>query len=114
MKLSLIFFKNITLIFSLLLISHSALAMSLKEEAKSAGLIGEKSSGYLGLVSKPASNEVIQLVKEINNKRKSKYQDIADTHKLPIEVIESQAGARLINKAATGQYIHHHGGWSKK
>ena len=97
----------------LTLASSLVFAMSLSD-AKNAGLIGEQANGYLGLVSKPASNETIALVKSVNTKRKIKYQEIASSKGLDLEVVEKQAGERVIAKTKIGNYINSGSGWTKK
>lgn len=104
---------SIALVTSLLIASGSAWAIGLSE-AKKAGLIGEKSSGYLGAVSKPATSDVITLIKKVNNKRKTRYQEIAKKNKVDLKVIEVQAGGKLMTKTASGHFIYKNGGWTKK
>jgi len=82
--------------------------------AKSAGLIGEQSNGYLGLV-KSASSEIKMLVKEVNNKRKARYKKIAVSKKISLGDVEKIAGRKAIEKTKSGNYIKRAGqGWSKK
>jgi len=88
-------------------------AMDLSE-AKSAGLLGEQVNGYLGIVKKPASEEVISLVKSINTKRKAKYQEIALSKGIDLKAVEKQAGIRTIQKTQTGYFINKGQGWQKK
>ncbi|MGB0467502.1 MAG: DUF1318 domain-containing protein, partial [Pontibacterium sp.] len=56
---------------ALTLIATQAWAIS-KDEARSQGLIGERSNGYLGIVVSPTP-ELRTLVNGINNKRKAAY-----------------------------------------
>lgn len=81
-------------------------------EAKSAGLVGETSSGYLAAV-KP-SNDVNALVESINSKRKAHYQKIATKNGISLEAVEVRAGQKAIEKTPAGQYINSGGGWQKK
>lgn len=84
------------------------------DSAKSAGLIGEQANGYLGIVSKPASDEVVTFVKEINSKRKTKYLEIAKEQGVELPIVEKRAGAKVIEKAEAGHYINMGDAWQKK
>ncbi len=97
----------------LALFSSTVFAMDLSE-AKDAGLIGEQANGYLGLVSKPASEQVKNLVKQVNTKRKTKYLEIAAENGIDLKVVEKQAGDQVIEKTVPGNYINTGSGWTKK
>ncbi len=84
------------------------------DNAKSAGLIGEQANGYLGIVSKPATGEVEALIRDVNQKRKEKYQEIAQKNKLTLNQVETQAGLKLIEKTVSGHYINNGSSWQKK
>ncbi len=95
-----------------LLISLSALALDLAE-AKSLGLIGEQTDGYVGLVK--ASPEAESLVVEINSKRKEAYIKIAAKNNLSVQDVATLAGKKLINKAEPGEFVQSETGkWIKK
>ncbi|MCP9453307.1 MAG: YdbL family protein [Nitrospira sp.] len=87
-------------------------ALSL-EEAKERGLVGERKNGYLGLVD-PSNREAQQLVRDINEKRRRAYQDIASRDGMNIGVVESLAGEKAFEKTKPGHYIEGPGGWMKK
>ena len=90
------------------------LALTL-HEAKTEGLLGELSNGYLGIVNPPASQEVTDLMNEINQKRRERYQDIARRNKTKLEAVEALAGKTAIKKTKLGQYIKTPStGWNKK
>lgn len=61
---------NIVTLISAVCMSFSVWAMSL-DEAKSQGLVGENSSGYLGLVVQ--NTEAKAVVDDVNEKRKAQY-----------------------------------------
>ena len=84
------------------------------DSAKNAGLIGEQANGYLGVVSKPASSEVESLVRDVNQKRKVRYQEIAQKNSLSLNQVETQAGQKLLEKTSSGHYINSGGSWEKK
>lgn len=81
-------------------------------DAKSNGLVGETSSGYLAVI-KPSS-EVDTLVSDINNKRKAYYQKIADKNGISLQAVEVRAGQKAIEKTAPGEFINIGGGWEEK
>ena len=94
-----------------LLMALPAFALDLGE-AKSKGLVGETSSGYLAAV-KPSS-DVNALVKDINGKRKTHYGKIAKKNNISLEAVEVRAGQKAISKTPSGQYVNSGGGWQKK
>ena len=98
----------------LLLISTSCvLALDLKE-AKNSGLVGEQLNGYLGVVDKNAGSGVHALVKDVNAKRKTKYEAIASQNSTSLETVELLAGKKAIEKTQAGNYIQTATGWKKK
>ena len=96
----------------LLLISQTAFSMDL-QTAKSKGLIGELSSGYLDAVTAPSA-EVKALIDEVNAKRKQKYEDIAARNNITLKDVEELAGKKAIEKSEAGSYINVDGSWKKK
>ena len=94
-----------------LLMTLPAFALDLGE-AKSAGLVGETTSGYLAAV-KP-SGEVDKLVASINGKRKAHYQQIANKNGISLQAVEVRAGKKAMEKTPAGEYINTGGGWKKK
>ena len=107
--------KNIKLIqlFVMLtmLFSTSIFAMSL-EEAKLKGLVGEKSNGYLGIVTKQSS--VKSLVDDINAKRKGIYTKLAAKNKITLKQVEKLAAEKAYKKTRSGHYIWVNNAWTKK
>ena len=65
---------NIITLLSAVCLSFSAWAISL-DDAENEGLVGEDSSGYLGLVVQNAEAKAV--VDEINAKRKAQYLKLA-------------------------------------
>ncbi|CAI4031022.1 hypothetical protein DNFV4_01454 [Nitrospira tepida] len=89
-----------------------AWALSL-DEAKAKGLVGEKPSGYLGVVS--GGGEVQALVNDINQKRRQAYEDIASRNKTNIKDVESLAGEKAIQNTKPGHFVQSPSGqWIKK
>ncbi len=84
------------------------------QEAKSQGVLGETPDGYLGLVSPTASSEVKSLMNTVNQKRKQKYQEIAQRNGTQLRAIEVLAGKTAIKKTKPGHYIKLSGKWVKR
>jgi uncharacterized protein YdbL (DUF1318 family) len=108
MEMTFYFHRNniigvVTLLFAFLL-SCSAYAADLSS-AKQAGLIGEQSNGYLGFVSGAIPADVRALVIDVNQKRKSHYQAIANKNALPLAKVEVLAGKKAIAKTLKQQFI---------
>ncbi|MGI0117690.1 YdbL family protein [Zooshikella sp. RANM57] len=96
----------------ILCVPLTVLAMGL-EDAKQQGLVGEQLNGYLGLVVNNAAAK--QLITEINQKRKQKYEQLAKRNGVPLSTIGKLAGQKAIEKTPPGQYIQNTGGqWVKK
>ncbi len=88
--------KTVTLIlFSLLLICQPAFALDL-DSARAQGLVRETAAGYLVMVK--STPEVQKLVNNINAERKQVYQQIAQRTNTQLNVVEQQAGKKLIAK----------------
>lgn len=98
--------KKIILLLSVLM-SFSAFALDLSE-AKELGLIGEKKNGLLGVVK--MSSDSTQLVEDINNKRLTKYKQIAQKNGMTLEQVSILAGEKTIKKTPAGQYIENSSG----
>ncbi len=99
------------LLLATLLTATSALALDL-DEAKSRGLVGETSGGYLAPVV--SSAEVEALVSSINSQRKAHYLKIASKNDISLAAVEVRAGKKAIEKTPAGQYISTGEGWQKK
>lgn len=100
----------ITLV-SAVCMSFSAWAISL-DDAKSQGLVGEDSSGYLGLVVQNAEAKVV--VDTINAKRKAQYLKLAQKNNLSLAQVEALAAAKTIEKTQRGHFVEVNGNWVKK
>ncbi len=88
------------------------LALTL-DDAKSLGLVGEKSSGYLGLIVS-GNAEAQALVKDINHKRRQAYEDIARRNGTNVNAVEVLAGKKAVENTKPGNFIEGPGGWVKK
>ncbi|CRY53919.1 Uncharacterized protein conserved in bacteria [Yersinia intermedia] len=95
-----------------LLFSSMAFALSL-EQAKQQGRVGETLSGYLAPVKKDP--ETLALVEQINIARAEKYQEVAQKNHISTEDVAKLAGQKLVNRAATGEYVRGiNGQWMKR
>ena len=100
---------------TLLLLGAVAANAATLGDAKSAGQIGESVDGYLHLVDNNAPDEVKALVKDVNNKRRAKYQSIARKRGVEVQDVATLAGAKLVERAPTGQYVmDSDANWRKK
>ena len=95
----------------LFVLSFSVFAGQL-DDAKNQGLVGEKETGYLGLVVETAESK--NLVSEINAKRKAKYQQLASNNNISLAQVEMMAAKKTYSRTATGNYLWLNGKWVKK
>ncbi|WP_166420976.1 YdbL family protein [Pseudoalteromonas sp. Z1A8] len=102
---------NIITLLSAVCMSFSAWAISL-DDAKNQGLVGEDSSGYLGLVVQNAEAKAV--VDDINAKRKAQYLKLAKKNNLSLSQVEALAAAKTIEKTQSGHYVEVNGNWVKK
>jgi len=84
------------------------------DDAKTAGYVGEKRNGMLGLVDSNAPSSVKALVESVNAKRKDAYAEIAKKNGTSLVAVSALAGKKAIEKTATGNYIEGPNGWEKK
>ena len=75
------------------------------DDAKAAGLVGERIDGYLGVLESSAPADVKRLVEQINAERRAKYAEIAKKQGAPVKAVAQIAGEKLINRAGRGEYV---------
>ena len=97
---------------SLFFAAQPAFALDL-QTAKSKGLVGETTSGYLEAVKQPSA-EVRALVDDINAQRKQKFKEIATRNNTTLEAVELLAGKKAIEKSKPGSYVKIGGSWQQK
>jgi uncharacterized protein YdbL (DUF1318 family) len=91
---------------ALLLMTGTASAkQQLLEEAKAAGQVGEQFDGYLGIVNADIPDNIKKLVKDTNERRKVKYEEVATTRGLEVAAVAQLAGAKLITRANPGEFV---------
>ena len=107
--------RTLRYLLPILALTWAGLAFSAElNQAKSAGHVGERADGYLGLVNQNAPADVVSLVKEVNNKRRAEYQRIASSNELTLEQVEALAGKKAIERTGAGGWIMTNGGWQQK
>ncbi len=85
------------------------------DQPKANGMIGEQTNGYLGLVHQNVSPDIRALVRDVNAKRKARYQAIAEKQSVPLFEVEQVGGTTAIEKTLSGNYImDSSGSWRKK
>lgn len=101
-----------SIIFLSVVLSFSAMALTL-QQAKQAGMVGEQTDGYLGVVT--AQADASKLVLTVNNKRLQIYRRLAKKNNLSVASVATIAGKKAIAKTAKGNYIQSsQGRWVKK
>ena len=97
-----------------LCIPLAALGITL-DQAKQQGLLGERPDGYLGLAQPTASPDTVNLMKDINRKRRDVYRKIAAKDGTTLQVVEALAGKKAIQKTTSGELIMlPNGTWTPK
>lgn len=92
-----------------------ALAQDQLAQAKQAGMVGEKPDGLAGVVRSSAPSEVRALVERINTQRLERYRRIARENGTSVDKVMAVAGARLIERTPSGQFIMTpSGSWTRK
>lgn len=90
----------------------AAFALTL-DEAKANGNVGERSDGYLGVVSD--GEGVTALVKDINNQRRAAYEQSAKQNGITRADVEALAAKKAYDKTRPGLYVQGaNGAWMKK
>ncbi|WP_300391450.1 YdbL family protein [Henriciella sp.] len=85
------------------------------EAAKDQGVVGERIDGYLGIVDGGADASLMRRVKDINNKRRAAYDDLAKQTNTTTEQVARVTGEKLVSQAGPGEYVmDESGSWSKK
>jgi uncharacterized protein YdbL (DUF1318 family) len=84
------------------------------DDAKAAGLVGERIDGYAGVVGN-APAAVRQLVEDINARRRQSYAEIARNRGVGTDAVAAIAGQKLVAQAPRGQWVlDAEGVWKRK
>ncbi|MBN8530876.1 MAG: YdbL family protein [Alphaproteobacteria bacterium] len=94
------------------LIAFPALALDL-QTARNQGIIGEKTDGYVAVVTPSADAQ--KLAAEVNARRKEEYARISKANGQPVEVVAKVAAESIISKLPAGSlYQDASGAWKKR
>lgn len=113
-----VFFARASALLVVLFLSFSVLGMSLEEAkgeleyVKQQGYVGEKPTGYLGVVRPGKQAE--EVVRTINQARREEYKRIAEKHGIAVTKVEAVAGKKAVERTPEGQYVMLDGEWVKK
>ncbi|MBK8198560.1 MAG: YdbL family protein [Acidobacteria bacterium] len=84
------------------------------DAAISAGQVGERIDGYLGVVSS-ADAAVTRKVQDINNRRRAVYEKTASENNTTVQIVAQLAGEKQIAKLQPGEYFMDASGvWAQK
>ena len=84
------------------------------EDAKAAGLIGERPDGYVAAVPGNPPANIVTLVNDINAKRMAAYTDIATKNGTSVAAVGQVTAQKLYNDAPPGTYLMVDGRWVQK
>jgi uncharacterized protein YdbL (DUF1318 family) len=95
-------------------LATAAWAASL-DEAKAAGLVGERPDGFVAAVQPNPPPDIAALVQQVNSGRRAAYADIAAKEGVPVEQVGALAAEKIRAQAAPGAYFMTPGGsWTQK
>jgi len=84
-------------------------------DARAAGLVGERPDGLVAPVSPSAPANIQSLVQSVNAQRMEKYQQIATQKGVPVEQIGAITAEKIIAKLQPGwYYMDASGNWVQK
>lgn len=98
---------------ALLCLGAAAHAIDL-DAAKTSGLVGETTEGYVDLVNPSAPAEVRALVDDVNARRRAEYERIARENGITREQVEVLAAKKAIEKTPAGGWVRVDGVWRTK
>jgi len=86
------------------------------DDARSAGIIGERPDGLVGVVGESAPANIVALVQSVNSARMNSYRSLASQEGTNVETVQAVAGERQIEKAVqNGWYVMDaNGTWRKR
>ena len=85
------------------------------DDAKAAGLIGERPDGYVAAVQPNPPPDIAALVRDINAKRRAAYADIAAKQNVPIDQVGAVTAEKIKRQAPAGEYfLNPDGSWTQK
>jgi uncharacterized protein YdbL (DUF1318 family) len=85
------------------------------DDARAAGLVGERPDGLVSPVDPSAPANIQSLVQSVNAQRLEKYQQISSQKGVPVEQVGAIAGEKIISKLKPGyKYMDASGNWVTK
>jgi uncharacterized protein YdbL (DUF1318 family) len=86
------------------------------DDARSAGLLGERPDGYVDAVTPNPPAEIVALKEQINAQRRKVYQQLAGEKGVPVEEVGALAAEKTIGqKLKPGMfYLNSSGQWVQK
>lgn len=106
--------KFITVFLFSMLVVPAAFAITL-QEAKSQGLVGEQRDGYVGFVVNNVPAEVSELVRQVNEERRQRYQQIAQENGITVDQVRALAYQQAVDATQSGHYLQNaSGAWARK
>lgn len=96
-------------------VAAPAAAQAPLDQAKQAGLVGERPDGLIGYVAGTVPADIRALVDRINAQRLDRYAQVARTNGTSVESVQAVAGRQLIERTPGGQYVMTGSGdWRRK
>ncbi len=106
--------KSIAVFLFAILIIPTAFAVTL-QEAKSQGLIGEQRDGFVGFVATSVPADVTELVRQVNEERRQRYQKIAQENGISVDQVQALAYQQAVDATQSGHYLQNaSGAWVRK
>jgi uncharacterized protein len=85
------------------------------DDAKAAGLIGERPDGFVAAVQPSPPPDIAAIVQQINAKRRAAYEKIAAEENVSAEQVGALAAEKIKRQAPAGQYfMSSDGTWAPK
>ena len=85
------------------------------DDARAAGVVGERPDGLVSPVDPSAPANIQSLVQSVNAQRMEKYQQISAQKGVPVEQVGAIAGEKIISKLKPGyKYMDASGNWVTK
>jgi uncharacterized protein YdbL (DUF1318 family) len=102
--------------FLFLALAASAAQADSLDEARAAGLLGERPDGYVDIVTPNPTPEIKNLKDQINAQRRKIYQQLAGEKGVPVEEVGALAAEKTIaQKLKPGMfYMNSSGQWVQK
>ena len=104
-------------VLAVLLLSFASIAHAdALDDARAAGLLGERPDGYVDIVTANPTPDILNLKEQINAQRRKAYQQLAGQKGVPVEEVGALAAEKTIaQKLKPGMYYMNSAGqWVQK